>query len=622
MALSAGNYLIHSALDEEWVLLVESGSKSKGASIVMGGLTESDNRCYWKNGVVSTNYNRFYNLKTGTGAGYLAVGSAVAGKKTAQNAYKQATGAWLVEDTNETITVHGESVPLYTISAYSSQSLFLTVSDVGDVYLDVESSDSATQQFWFEPTTYVDTKVGTPSDLTTADGVDYIIASGQGSFYPQWKCSKTSIVYEMRTRSRQYDMEGNAGEWTGWTDWTKTIAEKQLDKKKKYTGVMKSTVAVTTPGVDNTNYLQADVEVAVRLTSAKTSGAYNRTGQITHGPSVSAVIRQWQVPAVSLTEAKCTEFGLEVTYESDYTLAGNTIKFDTLRNGVTPLVTDYSIGNQDYEGKLVVDWDLLEDIPFTGDVLTFDGSLTESNGIVSGPISASLTVSFDSGSGMSFEPTYEITDRLTILAKIYAYDSVECFVRQFDLDGVEVWKKVEEVSSSEANKRFFEICPAFGDSPTLMWVVAHTTSGNTQWSSVVVQLSAALILNTNYYVWNWVDDDKVPHCFILKYRAGAIVQPGDSITLPATRFVTTGRDYPVFRYSKSIARVLDVGGTILESENGEFSTREVAETLAKANHCVYRQPDGKWYEVGLKSVSFTRQKMFVNVQITQEAESR
>lgn len=623
MAISAGNYLIHSALDVDLVLLTSGGSKSKGAVITCGALTEADNRCYWKIAVKNTSYNQIYNIKTGTKAGNIMVNTVDANKPAVQGAYSDAKARWLATASGNTVTVHGSSVSTYFMTAYGDSSLYLTVpDDGGNLYLSALLDDTTNQEFWFEQTTYFDSKLATPSKLLTSAGKDYIVKSGSVSFYPQWNCAKSSVVYEMRTRSRQYDMTGTPGDWSDWSAWAKLIAEKQLDSKKKYSGVMKSTDAVSVPTVDNSSYLQADVEVQVRLTSATTSGGYNKTGTVTHGAAVSGLIRRWIPPTITISGAICTQYGLQVSYSSNYSVSGNTIRFESIKDGVVELLADYSITNQDYEGDLVLDWDLLSMIPIENDEVVCVGTLLESNGIVSGTISGTLTVSYDEESGFAFTPEYSLSDRMTVIGKIYEYDQVECFIQQKDLDGKDVWVKVEEIQSGVANHRLFEIIPAFGVQSKLMWVVAHTSGGDTQWRSLIVTLSTDYVMDTDSYVWNWVDDEKIPHCFILKYRAGAIMQPNDTINLPANKFVTTARDYPVFRYSKSISRILDVAGSILNSELGTHSTREVAEMLGKANHAVYRQPNGKWYQVALKSVAFQRQLMFDNVQITQEAESR
>ena len=101
-----------------------------------------------------------------------------------------------------------------------------------------------------------------------------------------------------------------------------------------------------------------------------------------------------------------------------------------------------------------------------------------------------------------------------------------------------------------------------------------------------------------------------------------VVQPTDSITLPATKFTTIAREYPVFRYTKSIDRTLDIEGAILNREADTNATKADADKLATASHTVYRRPNGKWYQTALKAVAFTREMSYYAIQIQQEAETR
>ena len=614
MALTAGNYIIRSAIDENIVVLTSGGSKSAGAYITSGALTESDNRCYWKASVVSTSYNRFYNLKTSNTNGNLMVKNVTAGVSATQGAYKIATGGWKIESSGNTMTVNGQSVGTYFMKAYSDQDLYLTIPDEGGaLYLSPELDDTTPQEFYFEATTYVGSKLATPSALTI-NGSNYIISStgAANAIYPQWKSSSTATVYEMRSRTRRYDMDGVAEEWGAWTAWTMTSAAKASS------GIMKSSTSVSAPAVDNSTYSQADIQIEVRLTSAKNTSAYNKTGTVTHGPSCSGLITKWKVPTVTISAPTCTQDGLRISYDSDFTIAGNTVRVVSIMDGAEELISNYILTNQDYTGDIIVDWDFMSKIPAENDTLDIILQLIENNGIVSVTVQDSLSVAYDSEVGFSFTPTYSVSDRMSIEASLPAYDSIECYMKRTDIAGNEVWVACEEIADD--NGRTFEICPSFGSKPTVMWIVSHTTLGNTQWGYKVETLS--IELNTLSYVWNWVDDEKIPHAFIMKYRAGGIVQPGDNVTLPANKFTTTGREYPIFSYTKSVDRVLDIGGAILNRETDANATKADAELMATANHTVYRQPNGKWYQAAIKGVSFTRQMSYDNIQVTQEAETR
>lgn len=616
MAITAGNYIIRSALNEDIVLLTSGGSKSKNAAIAAGALTESDNRCYWKAAVVNTSYNTLYNLNSGTKTGYIMAASAATGKGITQGAYKAATGRWLATASGNTMTVRGQTVNTYYLTPYANSNLYATVlENGGNMYLSPILDDTTAQEFYFEVSTYVNTKLATPTQLTASDGSTFIISStgAANAIYPQWNCSSTAVVYEMRSRTRRYDMDGVAEDWGDWTDWAMTSAAKQS------AGIMRSASSVSAPAVDNSTYSQADIQIQTRRTSAKTTGAYNKTGSVTHGPAVSGLIQKWKLPTFSISAPICTKDGLKLLYASDYTIAGNTLRIVSIMDGADELVSNYILTNQDYTGDMLIDWDAMTGIPSNGDSIVVTAQLIENNGIVSTTVSSTLTVSYDSETGMSFTPSYETTDRMSIEAVLPAYTDIECWLQRKDLEGKDVWVKCDEIAAETG--RAFEICPAFGEAPTVMWIVTNTSGGNTQWGYKVETLTA-FSLSTLSYVWNWVDDEKIPHAYIMKYRSGNIVQPGDTITLPATKFVTTGREYPIFRYTKSVDRVLDIEGAILNRETDPNATKADAELLAKADHTVYRQPNGKWYQTAVKSVSFTREMSHFNIQIQQEAETR
>lgn len=619
MAISAGNYIIRSAIDENIVLLTSGGSKSSGAFIAAGALTEADNRCYWKCSIVSTSYNRFYNLNTGMTNGNIMVKNVTGGVSATQGAYKIATGGWLAVASGNTMTVNGASVSTYFLKAYSDNDLYLTVpEDGGELYLSMELDDTTPQEFYFDATTYVNPKLATPTNLTAQDGTNYIISAtgAQNSVYPQWNCSSTAVVYEMRSRTRRYDMEGVAEDWGAWTAWTMITAAKQS------AGIMRSASSVSAPAVDNSTYSQADIQIEVRLTSAKNAAGYNKTGTVTHGKSVSGLIQKWKAPSLSVSAAECTKDGLKVSYSSDYTIAGNMLRFVSIMDGATELVSDYILTNQDYHGDVIVAWDALSEIPDENDSLDITLQLVESNGIVSATATATVTVTYDSEEGLSFTPTYTTTNRLTIQAKITDYDSIECYMASTDLRGKEVWVKCEEIVSSAVGYRMFDIVPPFGVAPTVMWVIVDDGGGSTQWGYKKETLANTYKINSDSCVWNWTDDEKNPFAFILQYRVEKLIQPDDIVDLPATKYVTTGREYPIFKYTKSISRTLDVEGSIMEDETNSHSTRADAEKLGIANHTIYRQPNGKWYQAAIKSVSFGREMKYSTVKIQQEAESR
>ena len=920
MAIAAGKYIIRSALNEELVL--QTAGKSKGAKVSTGSFTESDNRCYWHAAIVSTNYNKFYNVNAGTGTGYIMASKVENNNAVTQNAYKVNTGAWLAQLSGNTMTVNGVQVATYYLKHYKNQNLYLTVpDDGGDTYLatldsgtastiavtvtgtiaDTDNvnvnrltfqaavnntagtytflydgtdwmlsgqtvslstygitltdtaangdgisivfteyieSDTSNQEFYFEASTYLNKKLATPKTLTTQDGNTYTIsnktstvsaavsgkitgatvtkatfetkitttgtyiftydgsnwkyngttvsmesgygikvkgtpankdtvtvtylAAGEVILFPQWTSSSSAKIYEMRYRYRTSDMEGNiaseatasvsgsitaatvvketfetvitetgsyifiynytdevwklrgdevsltdygitvtgtpanndrvivnyVSSWGSWNGWTAIAATGQLNAKKKFNGIMRSDVMIKPPAVDNITYSKVETQVQVRLTSAKTVAAYN-TSSVTHGPVVSQVITQYCYPSLTLSAALYSPDGLALAYTTDYTVSGSSIVIDSIMDGEVTLVKDFKFTGQDYAGDLYLNCNELYSVPNANDSIVVTATITEENGVAKTTVTETLTVIYDDSYGLLLEPTYALTERLTILAAVPKKDLMQLYLEHIQLDGTSLWVECDKVydgftaptTSSNQNLTvetdsilfanavnnekgtyvfsyngsnwtysgntvsidttygitvtgtpsngntitvilnpivIYEFAPPYGKAPNLMWVAIDEDAN---WTSTIVTLND-IIINSNFYSWFWVDEYAVPHAAILKYQYNKVMQPSDDITLGANMFVTTGREYPVFRYSKSIERVLDIEGIILKDETDAYSTRDIFESMAIANHCVYRQPDGKWYQVAIRSIKFTKEELYTTVTIEQEAETR
>ena len=717
MAITAGKYLIHSALNENLVLMVSGGSKNKGARVTTGALTEDDNRCYWHAAVVATNYNSFYNVQSGTGSGYIMASSVSDGNAVTQNKYAIATGAWNAVLSGNTMTVNGTAVQTYYLKCYSNADLYLTVPNGGgELYLStLLGGTSDNQEFYFEASTTVNRKLATPNSLRQfIDDTTYVIndknskisisangaikepavnkatfetqfitsgiyifsynkkvwyyngapvtLSDYGITYsgtpangntiivlysealksiivPQWKCSSTAIVYEMRYRYRQYDMDGNIiGDWNAWNGWSMITAHATLNEKKKYTGIMASDNAIVTPIVDNVSFSRTEVQVEVRLTSAKNATAYN-TNAIQHGMAVSQIINQYCVPSLSLTAALYSPDGLALTYSTDYTIAGSSILINSITDNGIKLIENYTFTGQDYTGDLYLNCDELYSLPNANDSIIINATIVEENGVVKATVEQTLTIEFDSSWGLTINPIYEISDRLTVLALIKEYSTLQLFMEKVQLNGSSLWVPCDIVAKTTKAALVtaipslasslqdaadddifvvFEFAPPYGAEPNLMWLAIDEEAN---WTSSITAASG-ITLSSKFYSWYWIDENGVPRAAILKYRYGKIMQPSDDITPGANKFITTGREYPVFRYSKSIERNLNIEGTILKTESDPYCTYSDFEQLAIANHCVYRQPDGKWYQVAITGVKFTREEDHITVQIEQEAETR
>lgn len=442
-----------------------------------------------------------------------------------------------------------------------------------------------------------------------------------------WKCSSNAIIYEMRYRTRMYDPDGQIIDgWSSWNGWNRYQATAQLNNKKKYNGTMSGNVPIATPTVNNTDYTKADVQIELRLTSAKNWGAYNKNN-IAHGAVVSQIITVHCNPTIEFQTAMYSPDGLALTYQTDYKISGSTVIINSIKTGNNiTLVENYTAEtsiNDEFYGDLYLSCDELYSLPAAGAVLTVNATFAEENTAARSTVTNTVTVEFDSSWGLDLNPTYSVSDRLTVLAGIKKYATTQLFMEKPQLDGTSLWVECDKVfegydSTYGDEIVIFEYAPPFGQSPNLMWVAVDEDS---QWTNAITSPSG-LVINSNFYTWFWMDSAGTPHTAILKYNIDKVMQPSDDITLGANKFITTGREYPVFRYTKSLERALDIDGIVLKSESEQYCTLDDFESMAIANHCIYRRPDGKWFQVAITGIKFSKEELYTKVSISQEAETR
>lgn len=613
MAITAGQYIIRSALDEDEALAPNGGSTKKNATVILDGFFVGDSRCYWKV-TVSSGKNRIQATLKGSYSIYCASATVPAKNVVMQGDYKAATGLWTATQTG-TMTVNGATVNTHTLK-WGDTNYYLTVKDDNTLYLDTAhgSDENSDQRFYFEASTSYKTMTA-PQEITTVDGVTKV--KDVTSVVLQWKMASGSSklpAYEIRYRSLMYDDYGQpADDYLSWTGWNAIQAETQLNEKKKYNGYMKATTAIPLPTVDNDNYSKAKVQVELRLTDAKTYAAYSKATN-KHGDSGKVEIMVYATPNLYISSASegyralFDPYGLGISYSTNYVASDANLSV-TITQGNVTLVKDYLFEGQASEGILYFGADELYATPTANATITVTATLTGGDGFLTRTVMQNLTVVYDENFGLTIAPAYSVTPRQTLAATITAHDVDNCYYQIEDLSGNIIWKPADLVS--DGAQRVYEMPAPYGSSHKVLWSCANGVSWASQEDTVELSLSS------QFYSWYWYDGE--PHMAMVKYKT---MDSSDVITLQANKFITTGRDYPVYRYSKSIERNLDFEGKVLDTETDAYCTRADIEAMAKSNHCVFRQPDGKWYEVAIISITQEHGRGYTHVSIGQEAESR
>jgi len=117
---------------------------------------------------------------------------------------------------------------------------------------------------------------------------------------------------------------------------------------------------------------------------------------------------------------------------------------------------------------------------------------------------------------------------------------------------------------------------------------AYTTPNQTQFSS-------------DWYLWTYLHEGNPVDCALglAKNDAPSV---SDDLKSQSTSAVTTGREYPIYRFGPSKTREKGVSGIYINS-TVEHSTRADFIALAGAHHAIYRAPYGDWEHVAIISVS-------------------
>lgn len=669
--MNAGRYIIYADVSDEKVfaLIPHSGATTAGSTVDAN--TYSDTPPYYWTVAASGNDWTISNVNTGKN-GFMTRYN-VEKKPVQQSKVNGANSAWTIEDTQDTMIVDGQTVTACRIKVPGSNpASYLTVPTNGGV-LELSALDaSKNQNFYFKASTAASAKFKTTlSNLTAKDQKKYVVndSSNSSSFVPEWQTSNVkNTVHEIRYRSRLFDMDGEVitsdstdqNGWDAWSSWTKVIGtpipKTNAKDKQRMRAVKPSNTSqdfsLPLPSLkqdDEFIYSSAEVSVQVRCTDAKNSDAYS-VNTTMHSTAIAAfTMAEYYTPTVDFTAAVYSPDGLALTYETNYVASGGKIVINNIINSAGDvLVTDYTFDDIDYINDLYLSCDELASVPSENELILIDATIYTKNVAVKGTCNVVRPCSYLAASGLSIGPRYYQTAYYyTLWAAIEKYDVTQCYMKYYQMDGRHRWLACDILADgltaaqmysltedayyqtqAAQGKEYimFDVVPPYNTYVELLWICVDSEAN---WTSTLDE-SPSQVVYSDAYSWYWMGAEYneegerviVPNIAILKYQVGEIMKPADTITLSSTEFITTGREYPVYRYNKTVKRNLDIEGVILNSENEPFCTKDAFEHMATSGHFIYRQPDGKWYQVAVQSITFTRDEEYVKVQIKQGAETR
>lgn len=603
-----GTYIIHSALDYNAVLDVSGGSTSSGANIQLYGKNGTNAQVFIVKNYSSSGLAMIANAKSNM---FLNVAGNIAADGTNVQQYTDdGTDAnrWIIEPYGH-ITIDGLVRDTYRFDFLTSHGYVMDAAGGSttpqtnvQIYL---YNDTLAQNWYMEPYSLLVNDLPTPADILV-NGQTQITYTK--TLYPSWICDGTE--YQCRYRTRQRSVGKSINDWGAWQS---IYDGSTANEGWGDVGIANCTTADTQrktsaygaecPTVDNTTYDYAEVEFEVRRFDSN----YNETeGLYAHGNSVSQIIGIALAPTLTVSEIWWSVAGLTVNYTSSYKVGGNTIVVEEAYIGDKKLCGAHYFSGQPYTGTVTVPIDELYFVPDEGDTVKATIKITTAN-FSSAEASISGTVQYESNYGVTISPTY-ITNRedYTISATVTKHDTDKCYLKIKTPNGY-VYRECDELSTTDT-ERTFRIAPPLNTQFTVCWVA---TSG-TNWGTMNDTLDS---VECKWYVWTWEND-----CCILGYNKDDAPDASDTLTADSTEIVTTGREYPVEKFGKSVKRDLSITGVYIDNLI-KYSDDDAFERLHAAHTAVFRTPRGKWYKVAVTSVDKPRQsrKVYGDITVTQKA---
>ena len=610
-----GTYVVRSALDSNAVLDIPGASKASGANVQLYGSNDTNAQIWHiKSFEQSTGLCSIFNVNSEKALN--VYGNIPAdGTNVQQYTYSENDNAfkWLLEPQGN-YTRNGTTVPLYRVRFKTGSGYVLDAAggkSSPNTNVEIWSSNNSLAQKWdFEPCSMVAESLPVPASVkagkTYGESIGTTIqATGISEIYTSWICSGTEYQCRYRVRSRKVGKEiGDWGLWSsaadgtnandGWGD--RGVANVVTgDTARKFCETpLKISI------VDNLLIDYEEVQVEVR----RYEKSYTNDPTLhAHGNSVIQTIKLVVTPNLTITSMLWTAKGLKITYSSSYKRDGNTITINSVYSGEKKICGKCVFTGLTYSGELLVPIQNIKNIPSNGTPATVYATLTTDAASNSEPISKSI--SYNSSSGLSVEPSYASKNNYSVEATIDSHSSDSCYVWTG-----ESFYSCSLISSTDTKKTYLIIPPL-----NMAYQVCWMCSDGTNWCTKIDEFSP---ISSHFFVWNWEDE-----CAILALGNDDSPSMTYSTTSDSEKQTTTGREYPVIKFSNSKEKDLSISGVFVDNLI-DFSSREQFRRLEDAHHAIFRSPYGEWYQVAIEGVTKSKEKKvdgLWDISVKQEAES-
>lgn len=578
MSVSNGTYLIVSGVDLDVALDVNGASSANNANVQIYGINHTNAQIYY----VATSGGKTMIQNIASGKCVYPLDGATADKT---NVVQNGTGryCWVLSNSNS-YTINGTAYTSQIVRYNSSSGKAMDVrgaSSEPKTNVQLYTANGTVAQDWvFVPYDALKDTLPTNADIQigktalTASGAK-VEANGLTSVYPSWVGTRkyNDCRYRIRTRVPGEPL-GAWGNWKsiddastanyGWGDVNTVDCQTSQSDGRMY-----APMAIAIPEVDNSNIDYEELQIECRTVQTGTNYGYR-------GESSAKTIKLYWLPTLTVSSFAWTPEGMLLTYVSDYERAGNTIVVNNVSIGNHQLAGSYEFTNRDYTDSLLIPIEDMGFIPAEG--ATASLSITIRTDVASRTQSFSTTISYNTSSGITVSPAFtENAAEYSVIATVTATDSDRCFLRIGD-----------SLMECSGENGVFTIFPPLNTEYTLYFV---SISGNS-WGMASVTKTGPSLLG---YVWNWDDG-----AAILMYGYKDRPEMDDDLSIDYDEEITTGREYPVYRFGKTASHELSVTGAYMAAVSN--NTSEDFDALLRAGHVIFRDPLGGVRHTAILSV--------------------
>lgn len=596
---SGGIYELRSLLDTTMAVDVSGASTTKGANVQLWKANGTNAQKFiiteeeaGKWSIQNVSSDMFVDVKNGSATNGANVQQYTDNDTRAQR--------WKITEYG-TRTLNGVECAVVTLGSYVTNDGATFNMDVLNALttnranVDIETASNETsQRFLLYPTDPVDEDMPVAANLGWTDsvgGTDWTRERPEAeTYYPTWETTRTWASdsfnhYEWRLRSQIMGDNSTWGAWSEWSAW--------------------ETAAVTIEGqrVWITEGLSADVpsgKKALQYEVQVRSAGIDTEDRLVHGEVADATLRALPVPEVTFSVAGFGPEGLRLAYESTYDGGTTNIEITELKcresggSWFDPLKSDFYAVGLDEQGSILVPMSRLKRwIPDGSElVVTYHVGTDQGTTYDEAETSETLTVSYDTGYGLTVTPTYTVGEGRVLLLSVSTQGA--SVRKAWTMSGGSL--RSLTVSNGVASVTY-----PFG-SDFDVYAAAYSSNGD-QWGVGHLHFPSYSVGGKRpAHAWNWSGGS-----FVLELREDEPLATDYTIDNDVESYKLNKRAWDTVRFGDSKTGKLSAEGAFGEMLDVE-ATRAKLEALIDARHVTYRSPHGLVCDVAIEGASLECQR--------------